>query len=204
MVGFRIFLNREITLGFWIFNKIEVYFPEKISAYKQQKIKMSSKTSSRSNTQSHKAHTRKNCCGMYKFLVAREVKMEVYVKYFYKGRPCVSLPEQHLTMTFEKLAKITIRKMLESGKNLKEIIDFTKKNMDNNLKKIEYLEMLDKAGIPMDSEKIFGCDPKEFLIDWNCSIAMLVKLKAIKNDDKNGKLSYVSTEQIEKQVRGRF
>jgi len=171
---------------------------------------MSSKTSHRSNTQSHKAHTRKNCCGngmWYKFQkVFGEVpKMEVYVKYFYKGRPCVSLPEQHLTMTFEKLAKITIRKMLESGKNLKEIIDFTKKNMENNLKKIEYLEMLDKAGIPMVAEgNYFQIYPKEFLIDWNCRIAMLVKLKAIKNDDKNGKLSYVSTEQIEKQVRGRF
>lgn len=158
------------------------------------------KTSSRKNTQKHKGHTRKN--GGVKFedqlpKVRKQLGLELFVKYFYKGRPCMSLPVKHLNMSFEEMAQKTIREYLEKGKNIKEIIDIFTKNLEKKNAMILKLEFMEALGVHTLQHLVTGISSGHFLIDWNNSIAVLIKLKALKNDDQNGKLSYYSTQAIE-------
>jgi len=162
----------------------------------------SNKTSKRTNTQTHKGHTRKNGGTRQSINFKRlreglfEASTEEYVKYFYRGRHLRGLPVKFLAMSFEELANKSIREYLEKGKNLKEIIDIFTKNLKKKygtLVKYEFLSSLPEfhGGVT------FEIHTKEFLIDWNNSVAVLIKLKGLENDEENGKLSYRSNAELE-------
>lgn len=163
----------------------------------------SNKTSKRTNTNTHKGHTRKNggtrqsinFNNLRKGLF--ESSTEEYVKYFYKGRHLAGLPVKFLAMSFEELANKSIREYLEKGKNLKEIIDIFTKNLKKKSGQILKCEFLNNISPGFGLSETFGIDTKEFLIDWNNSVAVLIKLKALENDDQNGKLSYRSNAELE-------
>lgn len=172
----------------------------------------SQKTSSRSNAKSFKGHTRKNGGGTFKFIetgipglqeayvryqTGKGDGLEEYVKYFYKKRSLMGLPKKCLGMSFEEMANETIRDYLEKGKNLKEIIGIFKANLENKLNIIIKLEFFAVVGCPQTIKEYVGVDERIFLVDWNNSVAVLTKLKALKNDDENGKLTYRSKQSIE-------
>ena len=161
----------------------------------------SQKTSSRSNAKSFKGHTRKNGGGTFEFIKSFQEytssPWETYVKYFYKNRSLMGLPEKQLNMSFEEMANKTIRDYLEKGKNLKEIIDIFKANLERKNNIIIKLEFFAAVGCPQTIEEYVGVPAPTFLIDWNNSVAVLTKLKALKNDDANGKLTYRSKQSLE-------
>lgn len=167
------------------------------------------KTSSRSNTRRKRGYKRKNGPNTILRLIkirAKEINAsgEKWVKYYYKNRSMAGLPEAKLQMTFEELANKTIRSFLERGFSIKEIITGFRKNLNKKLNLIHKLAYLKNIGRPSTLEGL-GCEESNqtFLVDWNNSIAILIKLKDLKDNDGNGKCSYRSTLEIEKS-RPRF
>ena len=123
-------------------------------------------------------------------------RVKLYIRYFYKGISMMSLPVLP-DLTFKQMAYDTIKEHLEKGKNIKEIIDVVTKNLERKASQLRMLEVFAKSGCHITIEEYVGVEGKIFLIDWNNCIEILTKLKALKSDDKNGRLEYYSTKKIE-------
>ena len=148
---------------------------------------MSQKTSSRTNTQQHKGHSRKNGGSNVKHIFNPPPQLTTYCKYFYKGAntPPIPKPKEFI----EHYAYETIKKHLGEGKTIEEI------------KKI-FIDSLEKQKYQMSMMKLLNCSIKEyvgiedrdFYINWCNAVGVCLKLKAIPNDDQNGVLEFAMDE----------
>jgi len=169
--------------------KIEVFFSKSIWDYTTQLTTM--KTSKRTNTRTHKGHTRKN--GGVR--VTHTIPLTEWTRWFYDNYTAGATPMS--AETGMEYGKKAIIHEMKDGNKIPEII---KKYMENLKRKrrqmIEYKAIYRHiySSFPEYVEKQIGVSHPHYLVDWICSVAVCMKLKAIKNDAKNGYVEYMADE----------
>lgn len=163
-------------------------------------------TSSRSNTRTHKGHTRKNGGVKHSFVKTRKKrkgksrKPKVTIewsRWFYKNLDagCWKIPVKFIQERANKILVETLR----GGHSLEDIKETYINKMEKQYQFVLQYKLLFKdLGIYGSYDEYlqeYSGDFKKFKLEWALDIAILMKLKVVEIDNENGPVGYMGDEE---------
>lgn len=151
---------------------------------------MSSKTSKRTNTRTHKGHTRKN--GGVR--VTHKIPLTEWSRWFYKN---VDAGMWKVPIKFMKdKANERVVELLRNGSAMNDIKKYYTESMEAKYKFVKkYNEMFKimfpELGFPNYVKKYSGDSIEMFQMEWALEVAILLKLRVIKIDEEHGPVGFL-------------